>query len=300
MNMSYAITPSLQWIGVRDPHLRIFDIVMETQYGTTYNSYLLKGSEKTAIFETVKDKFFDSYLEHIKNQINPETIDYIIVNHTEPDHTGALYKLLEIAPQATVVGSNLAIKYLKSIVNAPFNALVVKDGDTLSLGDKTIKFISVPFLHWPDTMFSYIEEDGILVTCDSYGAHYASDKIFQSELTEDEARDYHVAFKYYYDMIMGPFKPYVLKSLDKIKDLSLQFICPSHGLVLDKTNIEAFQNFYKEWSTPEVSNVTSIVIPYVAAYGYTEELAHAISEGVKKALPSASVKLYDLSVSSMD
>lgn len=300
MNLSYPITPSLHWIGVRDPHLRIFDIVMETEYGTTYNSYLLSGSEKTAIFETVKDKFFEEYLDNIQKQVDPAQIDYIIINHTEPDHTGALYKLLEIAPNATVVGSNLAIKYLSSIVNAPFKSLVVKEGDTLSLGDKTIEFLSVPFLHWPDTIFSYIKEDGILVTCDSYGAHYTCEKILQSELSDSEKEDYFTAFKYYYDMIMGPFKPYVLKSLDKINKLTLNFICPSHGLVLDTSNIETFKSYYKEWSTPIASSSTSVIIPYVSAYGYTKDLAHAVANGVQQALPEATVKLHDLSYSDMN
>lgn len=300
MNNSYTITPSLEWIGVKDPDLRIFDIIMETQYGTTYNSYLLKGSEKTAIFETAKDKFFDTYLATIQQKVDPHTIDYIIVNHTEPDHTGSLAKLLDYAPNATVVGSQLAIKYLKSITNQSFAFEIVKDGDTLSLGDKTIRFISVPFLHWPDTIYSYIEEDGVLVTCDSFGAHYCSDELFQSQLKGQAIDNYLVAFKYYYDMIMGPFKPYVLKALDKIASLPIKYICPSHGLILDQSNIDQFKHYYKTWSTEEVSSTTSVAIPYVSAYGYTASLAQAIAKGVALELPKAEVKLYDLSLENID
>ncbi|MGL5677802.1 MAG: FprA family A-type flavoprotein [Cellulosilyticaceae bacterium] len=300
MSISHAITPSLTWVGVQDPHLRIFDIVMETQYGTTYNSYLLKGSEKTALFETAKDKFCDSYIQGICSETSLDRIDYIIVNHTEPDHSGAISKLLKLLPNVTIVGSNLAIKYLRSITNTTFNSLVVKDGDTLSLGDKTIQFFSVPFLHWPDTIYSYIQEDRTLITCDSFGAHYCCDTLFQSDLTTEAKEDYLDAFQYYYNMIMGPFKPYVLKALQKIASLELDFICPSHGLVLDKSNIETFKNYYQEWSTPIESSITSIVIPYVSAYGYTKELAEAIATGVSKALPDAKVSLHDLSYASMD
>lgn len=300
MHCTYSITPDLQWIGVRDPHLRIFDIVMETEYGTTYNSYLLKGSEKTAIFETAKDKFTDAYLENIKSCIDPASIDYIVVNHTEPDHTGALGNLLDIAPNATVVGSPLAIKYLASILNKPFKSKVVKDGETLSLGNKTLRFISVPLLHWPDTMYSYIEEDGILVTCDSFGAHYCDELVLRSDLPSEREEDYIHAFKYYYDMIMGPFKPFVLKALAKIENLPINYICPSHGLVLDSANIAEFVAYYKTWSTPVACTTRLVVIPYVSAYGYTAELAHTIAKGIQETLPSAEIKLFDLSVDSIE
>ncbi len=294
------ITNDLYWVGVRDPKLRIFDIVMETGFGTTYNSYLLKGSEKIAIFETAKDKFSDEYLENLKTHTDLSAIDYIIVNHTEPDHTGALVHLLDAAPHAIIVGSSLAIKYLTNILNRPFNSLTVKDGDTLSLGNKTIRFMSVPMLHWPDTMYSYIEEDGILVTCDSFGAHYCCDHLLRSTLPASNDEDYLSAFNYYYSMIMGPFKPFVLKAIQKIENLSLNYICPSHGLILDASNIQTFISYYKEWSAPAPTHAPHIVIPYVSAYGYTQHLAFAIRDGVQEALPTATVSLYDLSVDSME
>ena len=171
------VTPDFYWLGALDPTLRTFDIVMETKFGTTYNSYLLKGSDGIALFETVKDKCFDGYLEKLKKIVALEDIKYIIVDHTEPDHAGSVAKLLPHTPNATVVGSLLAIKFISEIINAPFKSLVVRDGDTLSLGNKTIRFISVPQLHWPDTMYSYVEEDGLLITCDSFGAHYSDERI---------------------------------------------------------------------------------------------------------------------------
>ncbi|WP_300954617.1 FprA family A-type flavoprotein, partial [uncultured Clostridium sp.] len=229
-----------------------------------------------------------------------EDINYIVVNHTEPDHAGSVEKLLEYAPNATVVGSSLAIKYLSEIINKPFNSKVVKDGETLSLGDKTLKFISAPQLHWPDTMYSYVVEDETLITCDSFGAHYCDDRILKSSIEEDKEDDYVEAYNYYFRMIMGPFKPFMLKAMDKIKDLKLNYICPGHGLVLDKSNIEKFMNLYREWCQPTKREKQSIVIPYVTAYGYTETIAQAIKKGIESANFDVDILMYDLVTADMN
>ncbi|MCI9069227.1 FprA family A-type flavoprotein [Clostridium sp.] len=300
MANTFKITENLFWVGALDPNLRIFDIIMETKFGTSYNSYLLKGSQGIALFETVKEKFFDEHLEKIRLITNLEDINYIVVNHTEPDHAGSVEKLLEYAPNATVVGSSLAIKYLSEIINKPFNSKVVKDGETLSLGDKTLKFISAPQLHWPDTMYSYVVEDETLITCDSFGAHYCDDRILKSSIEEDKEDDYVEAYNYYFRMIMGPFKPFMLKAMDKIKDLKLNYICPGHGLVLDKSNIEKFMNLYKEWCQPTKREKQSIVIPYVTAYGYTETIAQAIKKGIESANFDVDILMYDLVTADMN
>ncbi|MCI9304436.1 FprA family A-type flavoprotein [Clostridium sp.] len=300
MANTFKITENLFWVGALDPNLRIFDIIMETKFGTSYNSYLLKGSQGIALFETVKEKFFDDHLEKIRLITNLEDINYIVVNHTEPDHAGSVEKLLEYAPNATVVGSSLAIKYLSEIINKPFNSKVVKDGETLSLGDKTLKFISAPQLHWPDTMYSYVVEDETLITCDSFGAHYCDDRILKSSIEEDKEDDYVEAYNYYFRMIMGPFKPFMLKAMDKIKDLKLNYICPGHGLVLDKSNIEKFMNLYREWCQPTKREKQSIVIPYVTAYGYTETIAQAIKNGIESANFDVDILMYDLVTADMN
>ncbi|WP_304406474.1 FprA family A-type flavoprotein [uncultured Clostridium sp.] len=300
MANTFKITENLFWVGALDPNLRIFDIIMETKFGTSYNSYLLKGSQGIALFETVKEKFFDEHLEKIRLITNLEDINYIVVNHTEPDHAGSVEKLLEYAPNATVVGSSLAIKYLSEIINKPFNSKVVKDGETLSLGDKTLKFISAPQLHWPDTMYSYVVEDETLITCDSFGAHYCDDRILKSSIEEDKEDDYVEAYNYYFRMIMGPFKPFMLKAMDKIKDLKLNYICPGHGLVLDKSNIEKFMNLYREWCQPTKREKQSIVIPYVTAYGYTETIAQAIKKGIESANFDVDILMYDLVTADMN
>lgn len=167
-NKIAEVLPGVYWTGVFDHQLVTFDIVMETKYGTTYNSYFI-DAEKKVVIDTVKESFTEEYLGKLSSLVNLNEIDYIIVNHTEPDHSGALKRLLELAPRAKVYGSRQAIHYLNDIIGRPFNFCTVKDGDTLSLGNKTLKFISAPNLHWPDTIYTLLEEDGILFTCDSFG-----------------------------------------------------------------------------------------------------------------------------------
>lgn len=299
MSSILKVTPDFYWLGALDPNLRVFDIIMETEFGTSYNAYLLKGTEGIALFETVKDKFFNEYLEKIKSITSLEEISYIVVDHTEPDHAGSVAKLLELAPHITVVGSQLAIKYISEMINAPFKSLVVKEGDVLSLGNKTIKFISVPQLHWPDTMYSYVEEDHLLITCDSFGAHYADECILKSKLESEKEEDYISAYKYYFDMIMGPFKPFVQKALHKIKDLSIEYICPGHGLILDASNMKKYIDLYDTWSQP-VTHEKSIVIAYVSAYGYTKELAETIEKGILESGYTGKVSLYNLETDSLE
>ena len=300
MSNTFKITEDLFWVGALDPNLKIFDIIMETKFGTSYNSYLLRGSEGIALFETVKEKFFDEHLEKIRSVINLEDINYVVVNHTEPDHAGSVEKILEYAPNATVVGSNLAIKYLTEIINKPFKNKVVKDGETLSLGNKTLKFISAPQLHWPDTMYTYVIEDETLITCDSFGAHYCDERVLKSAIEDSKEVDYIEAYNYYFRMIMGPFKPFVLKALDKIKDLDLKFICPGHGLVLDNNNIEKYMNLYKEWCQSVKRKKQSIVIPYVSAYGYTEEIAQEIKKGIESSNFDVDILMYNLVTADMN
>ncbi len=279
----------IYWAGALDYKIKVFDIVMHTDYGTTYNSYVVKGSEKTAIFETVKETFFDEYLERLKTITKLEDIDIIVINHTEPDHAGSVGRLLSLCPNATVIGSQTSLKFASEIINQEFKSIVAKDGDTFSLGDKTLEFISVPFLHWPDSMYTYIKEDKALFTCDSFGCHFCDEKITNKAIN----REFIDAYKYYFDCIMGPFKPYVLKAIDRLEALGLdniELICPGHGPVLVE-EIPKYIQLYKEWSQP-LPLKKEVVIPYVTAYGYTKKLA----EEIKKGLEAANVQahLYDL------
>ena len=158
MKTIFDITTGVKWIGVQDPDLRTFDVVMETLYGTTYNSYFIEADKKT-IIETTKEQFWDEYLYKIQQVCNPADIEYIVLNHTEPDHSGNLKNLLKIAPRATVVGSGNAIRYLNDLMNISFPHIIVKDGQTLDLGNRQLRFISAPNLHWPDSMYTYLEDE---------------------------------------------------------------------------------------------------------------------------------------------
>ena len=281
----------LFWVGNLDPDLRIFDILMFTEFGTSYNSYVLKGSEKKVVFEASKAKFFDEYLEKLTEIIPLEEIDYIILSHTEPDHSGTIEKLLDLNPKLKLVGTSAAINFMKEICNKDFNSVTVKDGDKLSLGNKTLKFFSAPNLHWPDTMFTYVEEDGILVTCDAFGSHYSLEGITNDTLSNKE--EYLESVKFYFDSIIAPFKPNVLDAVKKVENLDINMILTGHGPVLTH-NPKEIISLYKEWATETNPNAKkTVIIPYVSAYGYTEMIANKIAEGIK-AFGDIDVRLYDM------
>lgn len=284
------ITPAVSWIGVRDPELRVFDIIIPTDWGTTYNAYLVQGGEKTALVETVKEAFFDQYLENVQSLAELSRIDYIILNHTEPDHTGALARLLPLLPQATVVGSRSAIQFARAISNLDFPALVVGDGDRLELGQLTLRFISAPFLHWPDSIFTYLEQSQLLFTCDAFGCHYcpAGDALF-----DDEVEDFLPALHVYYHAIMAPFRGYVLQAVEKVRSLPIQLIAPSHGPVL-RHDPWKYVEIYRQWSESPAAAPGSVAIGYVSAYGYTRQLAETIAQELRRL--GATVNLFDISV----
>jgi flavorubredoxin len=174
-----------------------------------------------------KKNFFLSIWKILKTLTDPSDIQYIILDHTEPDHSAVLKEILALAPSATVVGSGNAIRYLEDMLNAPFKSLVVKDGDELDLGNKKLKFISAPNLHWPDTMYTWLEEDKILFSWDSFGAHYC-----REEMSDDLNDDYLEAFKYYFDVILKPYSKFMLKAIEKIRPLDIKYIGTGHGPVL--------------------------------------------------------------------
>ena len=281
------------WTGIVDADLRVFDVIMHTEFGTTYNSYVLKSGDKVILFETAKEKFFDQYLEKLKDVIDVSRIDYLVVNHTEPDHAGSVERLLDFSPQMKIIATGCAVGFLKEIVNRDFCAIPVKDNQTMKIGDHTFRFLSVPNLHWPDTMYTYLEEDHILVTCDSFGSHYGFPGVLASRVTDQEG--YLRATRYYYDCIIGPFRPYMLKALQRVRELEIDMICPGHGPVLDqKPQIENVVKLYEEWSTVINPNRNkTVIIPYVSAYGYTGSLAEHIAEGIRDS-GEVDVRLYDL------
>lgn len=288
---SLKLKNDFYWTGIVDDQLRVFDIIMYTEFGTTYNSYVLKTEDKTILFETAKAGFFDEYLEKLKEITDIESVDYLVVDHTEPDHAGSVERLLDINPNIKIVGTGCAINFLKNIVNRDFYSLAVKDNETLTIGGKTLKFLVVPNLHWPDTMYTWIEEDKVLITCDSFGSHYGFHGILRSKVTEEA--DYWKATKYYFDCIIGPFKPYMMKALKRVRELNPEMICTGHGPVLDEKIAEMLDK-YEEWCTVINPNKNkTVIIPYVSAYGYTRELAEKIGQGIKDSGP-VDVRAYDM------
>ena len=291
------VTGGVKWIGVLDYDIRTFDIVMSTEHGTTYNSYFI-DADKNAIIEVAKEKFSEVYLTKLKAVTDPEKIRYIILDHTEPDHSGSLGLLLDLAPNATVVGSGNAIKYLGDIVNKSFKSLVVKDGDTLDLGNKTLQFIAAPNLHWPDSIYTYLVEDKVLFTCDSFGAHYCDYNMY-SELTTE----YLDTFKYYFNVILKPYSRFMVKAIEKIAPLEIDLICPGHG-PMHREHLKEFIYLSEKYANEYLQQtgfkpVKNVLITYVSAYGYTKEAAGIIASGIMEN-DSMSVDITDIENISME
>lgn len=281
------ILPGIRWVGVLDPQLRVFDVIMRAEHGTSYNSYLVEGTEKKALIEGNKGRCARDFVDTLRKVVDPGLVDYLILNHLEPDHSGAVCAFLEAAPQARVVVSKPGKLLLRQILNRDVDPLVVADGDRLELGGKTLRFINAPFLHWPDTMFTYAEEDGALFPCDFLGAHYCDDRLFN-----DLVGNYEYAFRYYFNVIMRPFKDYVRQGLAKLEGLTLNVVCPSHGPLL-RTRIDSYLERYREWSAPPVKgDKKRLLVFYASAYGNTEALARALACGAGAG--GADTALFDL------
>ncbi len=280
MNDVIEIKPDLFWIGSEDPELRTFDDLFPTEQGTTYNSYLIKGESKIAIVDTVKHERADEFLAKVRKLVNPADVDYFIINHTEPDHSGSLAFMLQHCPKATVVSTQAARTFLGNLIHTPFASHVVKDGEILDLGGKHLRFIVAPFLHWPDTMFTLLEEDGALFTCDAFGAHYCGPSIFNDELP-----DYTKDMEFYFDCIMRPFKDKALAAIDKIRNERIEMVCPSHGPVLRKDPWK-YIGYYENWCRPKEGGA-KVVILYLSPHGNTEKMARAVAKGA--AIPGVEV-----------
>jgi NADH oxidase (H2O-forming) len=278
-NQVLKVTADVSWIGILDKDMVTFDIVMETREGTTYNSYFI-DAERKVIIDTAKESFKDRYMDKVKQVTNPAEIDYIVITHSEPDHSGCLRHLLELAPKAVVYGSRQAVTYLQDMVGKPFESVYVKDGDLLDLGNKTLKFISAPNLHWPDTIYAYLQEDKLLFTCDSFGAHCCREAMF-----DDLVGDYQESYKYYFDVILKPFSNFMVKAIEKIRPLEINAICPGHGPMLRTTwkeKVKAAELYAEQYIADSLCLDNRILITYVSAYGYTRQMAEAIAAGIRE------------------
>jgi flavorubredoxin len=265
------------YVGVIDHSLKVFDVAVLTDYGTSYNSYLLKTKAGTIVFEGNKGRYEDEYIEHLKKLTKISEIKYLFVTHTEPDHSGAIEKLLDLNPNITVVASYGALLNLEKITRKNFQEIKMVPGGKLEIGGYHFDFVSGLMLHWPDVMFTYIEELKVLVSCDAFGAHYASDAILLSKEPHKDA--YHKALVYYYEHIMGPFASYVKQACDRVDALDIAMICPGHGPVVDEKIKEQIQT-YRDLANSmlPVNDPQHVTIVFASAYGYTRIMAEYLRD----------------------
>ena len=263
------IKNGIYYCGLNDCDRRIFDELIPLEHGTSYNSYLVKGSEKTAIIDTMYPPKTKEYLKRLtENQVGK--VDYIIANHGEQDHSGSIPALLEKYPNAMVVTNPKVAENIKSMLHVPEEKIkVIADGEELSLGDKTLKFIFAPGVHWPDTMFTYIKEDNVICTCDFLGAHYTFSDVFAVESNELMK-----SAKRYYAEIMMPFRMMCKRYTQMIKDLNVDMILPSHGPVY--TNPNYILDLYADWTSDMPKNL--VALPYVSMYESTKEMVDYLAE----------------------
>jgi len=269
-----------------------FDIEFGLKNGTTYNSFIIRG-EKTALVDTSHEKFRQQYMETLTGEIDPKEIDYLIISHTEPDHSGLVKDVLALAPQAIVVGAKVAIQFLENLVHQPFERLVVKNGDKLDLGNgHIIEFVSAPNLHWPDTIFSYDSKTQVLFTCDAFGMHYCSDSTFDDDLAAVE-EDYH----FYYECLMAPNARSVLAAMKRMAELGeIGTVATGHGPLL-RHNVVELTGRYKKWSQAQAKAETTVAVFYTSDYGWSDRLSQAIAHGITKT--GVAVEMMDLRIADL-
>lgn len=262
------IKNNIFYCGLNDCDRTIFDELIPLEHGTSYNSYLVKGSEKTAVIDTMYPPKTQEYLENLdKNGV--ENVDYIVANHGEQDHSGSIPALLGKYPNAVVLTNPKVAENIKCMLNVPEEKIrVISDGEEVSLGDKTLKFIFAPGVHWPDTMFTLLKEDNVLCTCDFLGAHYTFDDVFAVESKELE-----LSAKRYYAEIMMPFRTMSKKYTAMVKDMNVDMILPSHGPVHKRPDY--ILDLYTDWTSDIPKNL--VVLPYVSMYHSTEEMIDYLS-----------------------
>ncbi len=266
-----------------------FDIEFGLQNGTTYNSFLIQG-EQTALVDTSHEKFRGLYLDVLMGLIDPTQLDYLIISHTEPDHSGLVKDVLALAPQITVVGSKVAIQFLENWLHQPFKQRIVKNGDRLDLGNgHVLEFVIAPNLHWPDTIFTYDAKTQILYTCDAFGMHYCDDHTFDEDLDLIEED-----FRYYYDCLMGPNARSVLSALKRMRELpEITTIATGHGPLLHH-NVTELIECYRQWSQEQAKAETTVAVFYMSDYGFSDRLSQAIAHGITKT--GVAVEMMDLKV----
>ena len=276
--MFQKIKDNILYAGMNDKDRVIFDELIPLDNGTSYNSYIVIGSEKTAVIDTMYPKFTKEYLKSFdENGITK--IDYIIANHGEQDHSGSIPALLEKFPNAVVVTNAVCAKNIQEMLLVPAEKIkIITNDEELSLGDKTLKFMISPGVHWPDTMFTYIKEDNVICTCDFLGAHYIVDDVFAVP-----SKDLEKSAKKYFAEIMMPFSVVCRKYVQQIRDLKVDMVLPSHGPI--HKNPDYILDLYADWAGEKGKNL--VLLPYVSMYNSTEEMIDYLAKKLEeKGIPS--------------
>jgi flavorubredoxin len=281
--LARKIKEHIYWMGSVDWDSRLFDSLIPLPDGTSYNAYLIEGSEKTVLLDTVDPPMADELLAQLEDV---SKIDYVISQHAEQDHSGTIPQVLEKYPDAKIISTPKAKGMLIDLLQIPEKFFItVKDGETLSLGDKTLKFIHAPWVHWPETMVTYLEEDRILFSCDFFGSHIATTDLFVT----DEGRVYE-AVKRYFAEIMMPFRNVIKKNLEKLESYDIEMIAPSHGQIFP--NPAFILDAYRDWILGSPRN--TVVLPYVSMHASTKRMVdHFVAALVEKGVR---VELFNLAV----
>jgi flavorubredoxin len=279
------IRENVFWMGAIDWDRRLFDSLIPLPDGTSYNAYLVRGSEKTVLFDSVDPAKADILLKQLEEV---DKIDYLVSHHAEQDHSGAIPAVLEKHPETRVIATPKGKTMLMEHLLIPEERFItVSDGEKISLGDKTLKFIHTPWVHWPETMVTYLEEEKILFTCDFFGSHLATSDLYVT----DEAIVYEAA-KRYYSEIMMPFRTIIQKNLDKVEEHEIELIAPSHGPMYDRP--EFIIKAYRDWTSDKPKN--EVVIPYISMHGSTK----AMVEYLVRSLTERGIKVYQFDLASTD
>ena len=269
--VSREVAQGIFWVGALDFDRRIFDELIPLPEGTSYNAYLIRGGEKTALIDTVDpSKEFELIANIVK--LGVDRIDYVVINHAEQDHSGTLPMVLEFFPNAVIVTNEKCRDFLTALLHIPQEAFkIIKDGDTLSLGGRTLEFFLTPWTHWPETQITYLREDRILFSCDLFGFHMATSDLFIT----DEVTAYQSAKRYYAEIMM-PFRGSIKGYVERVKLLPLKMIAPSHGPIHRRPVF--ILDAYADWVSDTVKN--EVVIPYVSMHGSTEKMVEHLTDAL--------------------
>jgi flavorubredoxin len=293
-NNPIGLSPNIFWVGVNDPEIALFEGLWDIPEGVSYNSYIIKGSEKTALIDSVHQTKAKEHFQKISKITDISKIDYLVINHMEPDHTSAIPEFLKLSPNAKVVYTPIAQSIFKKFYKIDPTAILTKGDDmTLSLGDKTLQFIQTPWLHWPETMSTYIPEDKTLFCCDAFGGFnkLPQDSILESDMDVAKQDICSCSRKYFASVFNGQ-REWVIKTIDKIEKMGLiiEVLAPSHGPVFNRTAKEMLAN-WADWSKGTYTK--TVVVVYGSMYGMTAQCLDAITKGVMEA--GGTVQIFNLS-----